>query len=458
VRQVVVSAPSATEAPLSLPSRHAQTSWLDLLPPPATAPAVLVTPDALRPLATPTPHGCIGEALTERAAVLDGAPSDVLFLLGTERHAVGDMRAAADYYEAFALHDASRDDAGCSEDEKALGLCADAPRALETAISLRRGIGEEDRAYELSETYVATYGETRIDDAARVSLVAGRALTEAGRAEEARRHLTAHTRRFARHVPVSERVRAWVARGAAERAAGRQREAARSFRRALSLWDQGGASVVAMRLDEDGEELGSDFARTLDAVAEAGFHLAEARYGRYAALAPPRYEGDGERRGVERWVARQLRPWMVQKLRALSRAEAAYLRVAALGVTRHRIAADARRGAMYRDLLETFVSAPSVAVHEEGEASLSVLSDWRSAPIARLRARATEAFESCLRTALRSRQLGRDAAICASELSRVDPMTYPEAAELSPADLLITSEPAEPGPVEDERLLSTCSS
>jgi hypothetical protein len=383
----------------------------------------------------------------------------VLFLLGTERHAVGDLAAAADYYEAFARNDLSRDDEACSADEKAMGLCVDAPRALETAIALRRGLGDEERAQELSVRYVATYGETRISDAARVSLVAGRALTAAGRAEEARRHLSAHTRRFARHVPIGERVRGWVARGQAEREAGDERAALRSFRLALSLWDRGGASVAAMRLDEEGQELGSDFARSLDAVAEAGFHLAEARYGRFAALTPPRYVGHGSRREVERWVSAQLRPWMVEKLRALSRAETAYRRVAALGVTRHRIAAEARRGAMYRDLLETLAGAPTIVVHEQGELGIVVEADWRSAPVATLRARATEAFRACLETALQTRQLGHDAALCAAELSRVDPMRYPPQAELSPAELLLISEPVGTRPVNDEpSLTEACSS
>jgi hypothetical protein len=291
--------------------------------------------------------------------------------------------------------------------------------------------------------------------------VAGRALTESGHAQEARRHLRAHTRRFARHVPVGERVRAWVARGVAEQEAGREGEARRSFRRALSIWDRGGASIVAMRLDEDGEELGSDFARTLDAVAEAGFRLAEARYGRFASLTPPRFEGRGERREVERWVAHQLRPWMVQKLRALSRAEAAYRRVAALGTTRHRIAADARRGAMYRELLETFTSAPPIEVRGEGETATAVRADWRSGPIAQLRSRAREAFESCLETALGSRQLGRDAAICAAELSRVDPIMHPPTLELAPSHPLIVNEPARPGPIEPDapmpRITESCS-
>ncbi len=454
-----VSLATEDQPPLSLPAHHA--SWLDLLPPPATAPAVLLTPDALRPLPPPSIGGCARERATEHASLLADAPSDVLFLLGSERHAAGDFVAAADYYEAFALHDASRDDATCTEDEKALGLCADAPRALETAIALRRGVGDEERAYELSKAYVETYGETRVADAARVSLVAGRALTRAGHAEEARRHLSAHTRRFARHVPVGERVRAWVARGVAEQESGHRSEAARSFRRALSIWDRGGASVVAMRLDEDGEELGSDFARTLDAVAEAGFNLAEARYGRFAALSPPRFQGRGGRREVERWVANRLRPWMVQKLRALARAEAAYRRVASLGVTRHRIAADARRGEMYRELLETFTSAPPVEVYDERESETAVLADWRSGPIAQLRARAREAFESCLATALRSRQVGRDAAICAEELSRVDPIMHPPRLELSPSHPLIVNEPARPGPIEPQtpagRVTETCS-
>ncbi len=432
---------------------------LDLFPAPPPVPPTPLTnlPPGLRPELDRVPctvdrlDGSIGEAVGR-----EGTVSDVLFLLGARRQVTADFASAADYYEAFALHAPEADGAECSAAERALGTCPDAPRALERAIAFRHALGDINRAVELADVYVDTYGETRIADAARVSLEAGRFLLEEHRNDEAIAHYRRHTQRFARHVRPAEAVRAWVERGRAEWTAGERNRASRSFRRALLEWRRGRGDEVALAIDPEGDGSGADFARALDAVAEAGYHLAELRYEHFHEIDAPGYAGDGTPVDVQRWVARRLRPWVVQKARALASAEAAYVRVAELGSTRFRVAAEARTGEMYHEMMESFRRAPLPEVRVETEReTLVARADWRAAPIERLRGGARDAFRRCLDAAIRSRQFGRDASLCAIELDRV--AAEPHGVEIVPRRARLHEPSSAPRPLHMHVSPEACS-
>jgi hypothetical protein len=446
-RTVSVPTPSAQEPRHPRRARRVEPpDDLSLLPPPPTAPlpAIVALAPGLHadldvaPCALTRIDGSIANVIAR-----EGTAGDVLYMLGTERQLTADFASAADYYEAFALHAPEADGASCSAEERASGSCAEAPRALERAIAFRSALGETDRAVELASRYVEAYGETRVADAARVSLEAGRFLSDAGRATAAARHYRHHTQRFVRHVRPAEAVHAWVERGRAELVAGERQWAARSFRRALLEWRRGSADDVAVALEPEGDERGAEFARALEAVAEAGYHLAERRYERFHGIAAPTYDGDGTLDDVERWVERRLRPWVVRKAAALSDARAAYARVGELGSTRFRVAAEARTGEMYEEMLDAFRNAPLPVVRVASEReTLVVHADWRAGPIERLRTEARDAFRRCLDVAIRSRQLGRDAALCAEELDRV--VSTQHAGEIIPMRARIRETLAEP--------------
>lgn len=372
---------------------------------------------------------------------LDGA-ADVLFLLGVARHSVLDLASAADYYEAFAEHDPSRDAEACSEVEQERGTCVDAPVALERAVELRRALGQEERAIALGKEYVETYGETRVEDAARMSDVVGGLLERRGPAA-AEAHFAEHTRRFARHVPAPMALRHWVDRGRSEWQAGHRDRAARSFRRALRVWRRGASDVAALSPDIDG----SEFDSTLEAAAEAGYHLARLRQARFDAIALPAYRGNGARAHVERWVNGVLRPAVLHKVRALRDAERAYRTVAELGATRHRVAALARTGEMYRELAAAFAAAPLPEVRETTELEVAVSpEDWRTRPRERLERRAIEAFESCLSQAIATRFYVDDARACGAALTELAPERHPGLPELAPRRLRVSEDALAPAP------------
>ncbi len=457
--------PPASAPPSPAPRRVAPADPFEMLLPPPRA-WRYHPPEGLRLSAIAHCDRCAGDsarcatsdrvqaAIVERTALLDdpddGRALDLLFLLGAGYQAVGDWERAAEYYEAFALHGPSEDGAGCTDEERATGTCADAPAALENAILFRRALGQVDRALDDAELYERFYSETRVADSARVSAQAGEMLAAQGGHVEAASHLGRHTERYARHVPPGAALRMQVRLGRARLEAGDRPAAARLFRRAVRRWQRGLGERIASSPDEDPSASGAEFSRTLEAVSEAAFRLAELRFDAFRAVERPSYEGDGSLGDVERWVATRLRPWVLRKVRALRDARDAYERVAALGVTEWQIAARARTGEAFRMMMEDLAAAPVpevVASSDEQIAAVAVEADaWREPAMAELRGPAVEAFERCLLTAVRTRHFGAWSRRCADQLTRLDPGAHPPDVELLPGGLRIHDPPVLPVP------------
>jgi len=398
-----------------------------------------------------------GHGITVRreVALLDSEPDqartgDVLFLLGAEAQAHADYAAAADYYEAFAAGQPDGASLACSGADRESGGCPDAARALENAILFRRSLGQNERALEDAALFEVRYGDTRVADAARVSMHAGAIHRTAHGLADAVAHYDQHVRRYERHVSPGAAIRALVALGRARWDAGDRRRATSAFRRALVSWQRGDASAVATQPDDDAEPDGAEFARTLEAVAEAGFHLAEVRYDRYRGMAAPRYEGDGSAADVERWVARELGPWVRRKGRALAVARDAFDEVQRLGVTRWQIAAASRTGRLYLDLARDLRNVrPPAEVRGAGELVDAVaIANPLEPAIRRLEGPAVQALEHCMALARSSRQFGAWSLACAEGLIELAPDRHPPDVELRPTRALSHDELRLPAPIE----------
>lgn len=390
-------------------------------------------------------------AIQDRTVLLDDSDDDraidLLFLLGARHHSVGDWERAAEYYEAFARHHPSVDGDACTDESRASGTCPDAPAALENAMLFRRALGQTDRALQDAELYERWYGETRIADTARVVAQAGEILEAEGGHLEAAHHWRRRSAEYARWVSPTEALRMQVRVGRARWDAGERRAAARIFRRVVRAWRRGLAEQAAMSA---GEVSGADFSRTLEAVGEAAFLLAEVRFEAFRSLSRPTYGGDGSLEDVERWVARRLRPWILRKATALRRAREGYERVAALGVSEWRIAARARTGAMLRLLMDDLASAPVPRALGPGDEHIGGVvvpaEDFWEPALSQLRGPAIRAFEECLRAAVRTRHFGAWSSGCARELTRLDPEGHPADVELRDRRLRVSDSPVLPRP------------
>jgi hypothetical protein len=369
---------------------------------------------------------------------------DVLYLLGANHLARFDYGRAADFYEIFARHHPAADGERCDDAERAAGVCADAPLSLRRAFELRRALGERDAAIADAARFVDTYGETRIDEAARLSIDAG-ALLEG---EEARAHYEAHVRRFERHTPSPLTVRAYVELGRARFASGDNRGARRAFREADLLFARSAGSEAALSADAPGEENGAEFRRTVYAAAEARFYLGEIERAAFRSRRLAPYAGDYSAPDIARWAARELRPWVRTRLSAMRRAEREYDEAAELGVVEWKIAADARRGEIYRELVDVFRNAPVPAyVTSEGEEQvrLRLRADWQALSL-KLSPHAEAAFERCEETAVRTRHFGEWSELCAEGLTAIDPVRHPARHEIVPVRLEAPSTPVAPSP------------
>jgi hypothetical protein len=234
--------------------------------------------------------------------------------------------------------------------------------------------------------------------------------------------------------------------GRARLASGDRAGARRAFREADRLFARSAGAEAALAADAPGEESGAEFRRTVYAAAEARFYLGEIERDAFHARRLAPYAGDYTAGDIQRWAARELRPWVRGRLAGLRRAERAYDEAAELGVVEWKIAADARRGEIYRELADVFRDAPTPAyVRNEGEERirLRLSADWQRLS-GRLVPHAEAAFLRCEETAVRTRHFGTWSAMCNDGLTDLDPKRHPDAGEIVPVELRTASAPVAP--------------
>lgn len=366
---------------------------------------------------------------------LGAAPAETLSLLAARQHALGDFDRAADLYEAVGWHADGAAEAPCPG-------CASPHEALEAAILLRQSLGQRDRALQAAARYDELYRRRRPGDAARIGMHAAR--LEATPEDAAARYealLSTH----GEHVTPSLAIQARVSLGRARWASADPRAAARAFADADRLWRRAGGSQMAAPTDVDASQWPAELGRTRDAVAEARFHLAERRRERFAAVTAPRYDGPATADELERFLQRELRPWLARKTRALRGAERAYARVLSLGASRWAVAAQARAAQLYGQLDDDFraVRLPERVTVEDERISEIPVDDVASR---RLSSPAIARFEGCVSTAHRTRQYDAFARSCIESLERLAPERHAPLVELRPDRPHLRDELAPPPP------------
>jgi hypothetical protein len=368
----------------------------------------------------------LDEAIRSRVAVLEGFPGDadapeLLLLLGASYQAVADYERAAEYYEAYAWHPS----------ERASERAAD---ALENAVLFRRALGQLDRARTDARRHRDLHARDATQAAARVSLNAG-ALEETPAAAAA--HYGTHLRIFGASLSPGETIRAELRLGRAYHEAGDGARAARALRAADRLWSLSGG-----RLERDtatAAERDVELAQVRDAVAEARFLLAEQRFERFRAVAPPRFGGPATHVELDRFLAREVVPWVLRKTRLLRAAERAYRRVGALGAGPWAVAAHARSGQMLRQLNDDFRRLDLPATVATGDERITEVETPEIA-FRTLSGPAVQRFELCLEAAERDRLYGRWSELCAEALERLDPGRHPPTAEMFRRELQVRDE------------------
>ncbi len=418
--------------------------------------------------------GLLGAAIHLGEQLIGVAPASregvaELGRLGARYARVGYFKSAADFYERFAAR---------SND------VARASAALGDAAFFRRAGGQDDLALADGETFVRRFGRVSPADAAAVIFGMRVVHQRRGRAGDPAlaKHLDRYLRDFAKAGGADRRVVAmveladarWraacpvpgvdgacisVVRGRAVAGARgrvlRRREgwrpglrcgaadararvtlvgrkddgvaaAAAAWRAALAAGD--GVTVAAGEPDAARRQ-----AALRGALARARFGLAEIAYERTLGLDFPDdldFRPARERESMARFLE-----WKKEREAAIVTAVGLYRQVLQMpGAGEWAIAATARAGQMYEALADALITAevprpPRDVRADEVQSYVDGYCDGLGVLTPPLDAAARRELETCLREATSRSTFGTWSQMCESELSRLDPMSYPPAVE-----------------------------
>lgn len=326
--------------------------------------------------------------------------------IGKSYQAIAVYDEAAAFYERFA--------ADSPADEKA-------PTALQDAIALRLGLGQEEQAKKDAELFDRSYRQKHPAEAARIAFSMGAHHAEHDNLAEARRRLTGAMGEIDRSAPIDVQIQAHAVLGRVLWKTGGETGAAAEFAKVRALYRDPAAVVGKLRGEGDERRL----ARTLTAVGEALFYAAEQRRKGVDAIKFPAYRGSGRREDVLAHIQTKVDAWMKKKMPAIEEAEREYRRV--LDVTpepppRWVIASGARVGQLWGRFVAEFRAAPvpkewlqtgpspyGDLTWEEIRFAYLAAIDEKSEPY---RKRAKEAYKACLSYSTRYQHFDESSRSC----------------------------------------------
>ena len=344
-----------------------------------------------------------------RIAEMHGShPSGRDALLGAAiaLHRLLDPSAAAELYERYAERFPAE---------------AAAPAASAAAVRLFAATAQHDRARAALSRFERNYLRRRPAEAAHLAFVVGAAL-EGADARAAVEHERHYLLALDGHAPAGERAAARVrlvrlllgpisAEGSLTQASrARREESDRLLGEATGIYESERTALAADPVQQ---------ALALDAIGEARFRSAESL--RESALRDPMpaFRGEPTTRLIANWARARFAPWLERRTAAQQQAIDAYVAVARLGPTRWAIAASARVGQLWVDMVDQFSRVPWPAdVANDAELS-RIYRDSIEARSAPWREQAIEAFERGLTLAGRGRSADPWAALCARQLDRL---------------------------------------
>lgn len=424
----------------------------------------------------------IGRAIRVRTVLTQRFPESELasratYLIGANYHALAIYSQAATFYEQFATRFPNEDASGYPEAERSTR--GTAHEALTNAVFFRLGLGEEEQAVSDARLYERNYRRSRARATSQVIFSLGSIYERRGDWNQVFNHYRNFLREYGRQALPQEVIRANVQMGRSQWELDRKREAEPHFRAAVQAFERGAVESIN-RAEGSDEERALYLARAKEATSEALFYLAEYQFETFRAVRFPRFSGPTTLSNVNRWSQSDLFPWLMRKFEALRTAEASYHRIDPLEIPQWQIAAAARVGEMYQNIIDDVRQAPipeeiSRDPELEGiylDALERVLNgsnpgpdgQWetpddvmcaegndapscRGAPIPM----AKGAFEFCLTLATRVRWFNNWSQQCEQQLNVLDPQRYPLAAELRGTASFQQDQTAPPLPVELRR-------
>ncbi|MCG8553875.1 MAG: tetratricopeptide repeat protein [Proteobacteria bacterium] len=422
----------------------------------------------------------LGRSIKVRKVLAERFPKSKLarravFLIGANYHALAIYSTAADYYEQFAREYPKEDGRSCTAKEKRTGVCAIAHDALQNAVFFRLGLGDEEKAVEDASLFERHFKRKHPRQTSQVVYSLGSIYERDENWSKVVSHYQKYLRTYGRMAMPHEKIQANVEIGRAYWQLGDRKKSVRAYKVASDLWRKGAAKRIA-KLPVEAAKKQRYSAVAKVAVGEALFRQSDQLFERFRAIEFPIFKGKAtgkikkskkkkkkksrrwsrklqkaQKKRMEtfqKWLQNDFVKWMKSKEKALTAARVSYEQIAKLKVPQWDIAAAARIGDMYREIVDQFREAPVPPVFEKDEELVDIYYqslDEQSQPWVM---RAKDAYEFCLITATKVRWFNEFMTQCETELFRLDPRKYPRAAELRGRGRYIHTAEARPDVVD----------
>jgi tetratricopeptide (TPR) repeat protein len=412
----------------------------------------------------------LGRAIKVRRVLIDQYPTSewskrAFYLIGANFHALAMYDAAAENYEKFAEKYPGELGEKCTDAERKAGTCTNAKEALQNAVFFRLGLGDEAKAVADAKLFEKNYARKFPLETSQVHYSIGSVYERSGDWQKVINHYTGFLRQFKKTALPHEVIQANVnvgrgylnldAKNDATKMANKAK-AAPFFSAAIGEWQASKGQFGSLPVPDDQKERYLAYAKI--AAAEALFHSADRDFDKFAAIKFPVFKTKVTGKGMEKkvamqtafqtWMQQDFTKWLGEKAKALDVAQKAYESISELKVPQWDIAAATRVGDMYLSFVNDFRDAPVPPVLEGDEELVSIYYqglDEASKPWVE---KAKNAYEFCLITATKVRWFNEYMTRCEQELFKLDPRTYPRAAELRGSDIYTHSIYAVPGLVE----------
>lgn len=271
-----------------------------------------------------------------------------VYEIGGNYQAIAVYDEAAKWYEKFAAENPKMDKAA---------------QALQDAVVLRLGLGQEDQAIKNAELFGKNYGAQQPQLAAQVAFAIGAHYADKEDWDQARRRLSGAMAQIDKNAALDVQVQAHAFLGRVYGKGLKNTNSAKAeFGKVLGLWKDPAAGIKKIESVSSGEdEKLRRLVKVLKAVGEAQFFFAEEKRKEVEKIRFPEYKGSGTRDDVLKHVKGKVGDWIKKKRPAIEDASKEYEKILNLQPApppQWVIAAGSRVGQMWGKFVAEFRAAP----------------------------------------------------------------------------------------------------
>jgi hypothetical protein len=267
--------------------------------------------------------------------------------IGGSYQAIAVYDEAATWYENYAAAD--------PKGEKA----AD---ALQDAVVLRLGLGQEDQAIKNADLFNKSYGASKPALAAQIAFAIGEHYADKSDWDQARKRLAGAMGQIDKNATYDIQIQAHALFGRVQSQLNLKSGADTEFKKVAGMWKDPEASLKKIDAASAGpEDKLRRLKKTLTSVGEAFFYFAEQKKAEVDKIKFPEYKGAGNKDDVLKHVNTKVVDWLKKKQPAIEEAEKEYLKVLDLQPSpppRWVIASGSRVGQMWGKFVAEFRAAP----------------------------------------------------------------------------------------------------